>query len=307
MTERKGAAPDAERVLALLEPVMAAESVEAVVAEAARQLGAFTLAFATAVFQVERGGILQEAWHPKDDVRCARLGPHFRGLALQTAEQGSPVVVPFPAHIATGLVPHVFVLRAKQRVLGALCFACLPESEQNPCGEGGAIERIAGLLALKLTSLQDTAASRNMSAHYQRWFRQLDQHIQILDRERQKFAALVNRTDTRVFLTDPSGTIRWVNRPMLEHLPAPEPGSSWVGRPCCELCQSLGNAGEDACRECPVHRSLRGSQAMHREIRYPGPDGERTLQATALPIKGPEGRTEEIIVLLQEVEPRAAA
>ena len=307
MTDEHGAIPDAERVLALLEPVMEAESLEAAAGEVVRQLGSFTQAFATALYLTERGAIMREAWHPKDDVRRARLGPHFRGLVMQTAREGAPVVVPFPAHIATGLVPHLFLLRAKNRLLGVLCFACLRESEQAPCGAESVIERLAGLVAQKLASLQATAGDRSMSAHYQRWFRQLDQHIQVLDRERQKFAALANRTDTRVLLTDPNGIIRWINRRMLEGIPAPPEGSSWVGRPCCELCKRVGAAGETACRECPVDRALKSNHPMHREVRFPGPDGERRLQATALPIKDLKGHTEEVILLLQDLEPRVAA
>jgi PAS domain-containing protein len=293
--------PGAEDLLSVLEPVMGAETLVVALGELSRQLSMFTQAFATAAFLVDRGAIILESWHPEDEIRRARLRAHFQGLAVQSARAGEAVVVPFPAHTATGLEPHVFVLEGRGRLVGVVCFACLPQPEGPACAETTRlVGRIVRLAALRIAALQDEAAARTSSAQYQRWFKQFDQHIRLLDRERQKFAALVNRTESCVFVTDLSGTIRWTNQPLARRFRAPAATGGWVGHSCRELCARMMGDGGAPCSSCPVARSLESTQAAHSEVRVPaGADG--ALRATALPIRGLEGRAQEVIVVIQDV------
>lgn len=301
MNEPPRSVPRAEDVLDVLEPVMAAQTLEAALGELAHQLSVFTQAFATAAFLVDRGAIILESWHPADEIRRARLRTHFQGLAVQSARAGEAVVVPFPAHSTTELEPHVFLLEGGGRVVGVVCFACLPQSGGAACAETTRlVGRLARLAGHRIATLQDEAAARTSSAQYQRWFKQFDQHIRLLDRERQKFAALVNRTESCVFVTDLSGTIRWANQPLTKRFQAPAPTGGWVGHSCRELCASMMGDGGAACATCPVARSLESTQAAHSEVRVPvGAEG--ALRATALPIRGLEGRAQEVIVVIQDV------
>jgi len=291
--------PDSDRLFLLLEPLLAAESVETLLESAKRALGGFTQAYATAIFITDGASVVREAWQPEDDARRGRLRPHFLALTHQSVQVGEPVVLPFPASTATGLAPHVFLLKARGRTLGTVCCACLPGEPASDARRRVTMEPIVRLLAQRITELLELSSWRHTRAQYERWFRQLDSHIRTLDRERQKFAAVVNQADVYICVTDATRTIRWANRAIGGRFPADPSGSSWVGRSCRDLCVRFGDG--DCNAKCPVNRALESNQAAHEEFKHESPDGDRSIYATALPIKGPEGTAQEVIVMLQDL------
>ena len=52
----------------------------------------------------------------------------------------------------------------------------------------------------------------------------------------------MNQTDTFVFVTDEERVIRWNNRAMGVLLPFADDASSWIGKPCREVCARVGHA-----------------------------------------------------------------
>ena len=299
MTDVPAIPPDPARFLSALEPVLAAETVEAMLEQAARFLGGLTQAYATAIFVTDGASVVHEAWQPEDDARRARLRPHFLGLTHQSVQVAEPVALPFPANAATGLAPHVFLLQSRGRTLGTVCCACLPGDESDQVRRRAMIDPLVRLLAQRISELLELSSSRVTRAQYERWFRQLDSHIRTLDRERQKFAAVVNQSDVYIYVADATRTIQWANRAIGSRFPVDAGGSSWIGKSCRDLCARFGDG--DCNGTCPVTRALENNQAAHEEFEQESPDGKRSLYATALPIKGPEGRPHEVIVMLQDL------
>lgn len=290
--------PDPERLFELLEAMLAADSVDALLAECARRMGGLTEAHASAIFVTDGASVVHEAWQPEDDTRRGRYRPHFLGLTHQSVQVGEPVTLPFPAGTAPGLVPHVFLLQAGGRTLGTVCCACPSGSRGEEARRRSLMDRVVRLLAQRVAALLDLASWRVTRAHYERWFRQLDTHIRVLDRERQKFAAVVNQHDVCVFVADGSRTIRWANRAVSARFPLGG-AASWIGKSCRDLCTHFGDGDCDG--TCPVSSAIETNQVAHEEYREASADGVRSLYATALPIKGPEGRAQEVIVMLQDL------
>ncbi|HEX7878803.1 MAG TPA: PAS domain-containing protein [Candidatus Eisenbacteria bacterium] len=138
-------------------------------------------------------------------------------------------------------------------------------------------------------------------AQYERWFKRLDGQLRVLDRERQKFLAVVNRTDAEVFVADVDRTIRWTNRHLVDCEAGGDP-NGWHGRKCSDFCSHLAGAScGPGALDCPVARALRDNEAAHREIHHRTGDVVRELYLSALPILGPDGRPEEAVVLVQDL------
>jgi PAS domain S-box-containing protein len=152
--------------------------------------------------------------------------------------------------------------------------------------------------------------AREVEERYERWFKRLDEQIRVLDRERQKFSAMVSQTDSCVFVTDPAGTIHWAN-PVLAALPAP-PGpdpdhasdTGWIGRSCRDVCGTWDggcHAAVDARGACAVARALERGETVHQELNSRTDHGTRTLYLTALPIRGPDGKPQEVMIMAQDL------
>jgi two-component system cell cycle sensor histidine kinase/response regulator CckA len=148
----------------------------------------------------------------------------------------------------------------------------------------------------------ELARARATEERYERWFKRLDEQVRVLDRERQKFAAMVSQTDSCVFVTDPTGTIHWAN-PVLAALPPPgDPHQGWIGRRCRDVCSSWdGGCDADSCGGCPVARALERGETVHQELHARKGEGTRTLYLTALPIRGPDGRPHEVMIMAQDL------
>jgi len=149
----------------------------------------------------------------------------------------------------------------------------------------------------------EAAALRNdrLLAQHERWFKRQDGQLRVLDRERRKFLAVVNRNDTEVFVADQERTIRWTNRHLADCESSGD-ANGWEGRPCADFCRHLAgqSCGPDP-RDCSVARALATNEANHREIRRTVGTEQRELYLSALPIAGPGGESEEVVVLIQDL------
>src|SRR5262245_51475282 len=144
------------------------------------------------------------------------------------------------------------------------------------------------------------ANRKRSEAEQERLLARLDHQVRVLDGERQKFAAIVNQSGTYMFVTDPSGGIRWTNRAMGARWPAADEGGAWIGRSCQDVCSRIG-AGPTGCARCPVARAARENDVVHQEFRDAADGRVHTLYLSALPIKGLDGQPREVLVMLQDL------
>jgi len=281
-------------VLALLEPLLAAETLEDARARAVGLAAAASGAEVVGLFLVAGNDTGAESWIPSDEVTLGRFRPHLRGLALETLSRGVPVATPFPPGVGSGLEPAVLPLVDRGRTVGMLCLACRP-------GMAARCELLVPVVAREIAEHQDAVTWQMTKTRYERWFKQFDQQMRVLERERQKFAALVNQTDTYVFVADPTGIIRWVSRGMAGRFPAPGE-SGWIGRPCDEVWTRMGcPTGAVSATVCPVARAQSAAQSARQEFRLDEGGSVRNFCVTALPVRDPDGRVREVLVVAQDL------
>ncbi len=283
-----------EHTLEVVGPLLTADSLEEAAAHATRLFAALSGAEAVALFLVNGKDTGAEFWVPADEPTRIRFRPHLRGLALEFLAQGVPVATPFPPEVANGLVPGVLPLLDRGRTLGVVCLA-------GP-GEGAArCASAAIVVARQMAQHQDSAQSVASRARYERWFRQFDAQMRMLDRERQKFAAISNQTDTYLFTASPARIVHWVNRAMTAQF-STNGDAAWAGRTCDEVWERLGApaAGEKDSL-CPVSRALASGRPEHQEFRRNDDGHAHAFYVTALPIRDPDGRVREILVVAQDL------
>jgi PAS domain S-box-containing protein len=285
-----------ERLTSLLLRLLGADSVQRVLEEAVALMASIVEAPAAAAFTIEAEQVLEEAWHPGTEISGEPVGRQLRSFALQSVRSGEPVSLP-PRDGAEGSI-RVVLLRAQGRSLGAVALwsSRTRAATQAQAAQLGQLER---LVAEAIVRQRREAAARATAEQQKRWFSQLDQQVRTLDRERQKFAAIVNQSDLYAYVVDPTSTVRWVNRTMSVSHPAPS-GAAWPGRTCREVCAAFGASAEE-CDRCPVARALATNQPVHHEMRAQAGGQARTLYMTALPIRGVDGRPQEVLVMVQDL------
>jgi two-component system, sensor histidine kinase and response regulator len=140
-------------------------------------------------------------------------------------------------------------------------------------------------------------ATRRRVEELERWFQTQDRQIRFLERERQKLSALVNHTDAGFLVFDAGLGVRWLNNVCRTWFGTDQGARSGHRATCNELlCGS-----RTVCAECPTARSLATATVSHREIRLVVDGETRHIYATALPIKTPDNRVDETILMLQDI------
>jgi len=291
---RPGGEP--ERLTSQLLQLLGADSVQRVLEEAVALMASLVDAPAAAAFTIEAEQVLEEAWHPGADLAGEPIGRQLRSFALQSVRSGEPLSLP-PREGVEGAI-RVLLLRAQGRSLGAVALWS-PRSRVATAAQAAQLEQLERFVAEAVVRQRREAAMRATSEQQKRWFGQLDQQVRVLDRERQKFAAIVNQADLYAYVVDPTSTVRWVNRTMSVSHPPPA-GASWPGRSCRDVCSTL-SASASECEHCPVSRALAANQPVHHEMRGEVGGRARTLYMTALPIRGVDGRPQEVLVLMQDL------
>jgi len=281
-----------EALLHLIE----ADCVEDVLARAASMMAFVIRADMVGVFTAEGDHILEENWCPGPPARGDSMGDLLRVLARDSAVTG----VPFECTPTdrSGHTIRVQPLSGQGRVVGAVALAARGVVDPKPAAETR-LDLLARIVAELVLWHWREAEQRAASEQQRRWFDQLDRQVRVLDRERQKFAAVVNQSGTYAFAVDPEFHIHWVNRTMSLQRP-PRGTSGWSGRACRDACSTLASA-DGACARCPVSRALETNEAVHDELRGRVEDRSRTFYVTALPIRGVEGSPQEVLVMMQDL------
>ena len=265
---------------------------EAVARTAVPLLAELASAQVAVLVPVSAGELCEEAWWPDDEATRTRHRPFLRGLALESMARGGSVVTPPPPGHGPARV-LVERLVVGERPVAVLCALCAPDAGAEPNGMAEALRLTGHALAQRA----ELVVLRSERARQERWFKQLDQHIRVLDRERQKFAAIVNQSDTYVFTADAGRIVRWTNRALGGALP-PGGTPSWAGQSCDALWERFER---DPAWRCPVAEALASERPVRAELGRRTADGVQPLWATALPIRAPEGRTHEVLVIVQDL------
>ena len=280
---------DAGAIARQLAEVWAEGDLALALSRAARMLAEANGSKVSALFVVTDEGVGTEAWHPEPlemerrlrYQRAALQGPH-----TDPRESAGPGVSVTRVSVPVDSTPA-------ERPTVAL--AWVRDSGEAETTITAALE----LIAWKVAREREAAHVRGRQEQYERWFRTLDAQLRILDRERQKFAAVANQTDTFAFVTDGSRTVRWLNKAMSAVVGCDSDGD-WQGRSCSLLCTRVGlKPAEEPCDRCPVMQAFTTNAAVHSEI-SDAPDG-RELYLTALPIKGPDGLPLEVLAQVQDL------
>jgi signal transduction histidine kinase/CheY-like chemotaxis protein len=132
---------------------------------------------------------------------------------------------------------------------------------------------------------------------YERWFRFLDGQNRILERERQKLAAVLNQTDAGFALFNASLELTWSNDVFRTRFRAGSNPEDIQGA----SCPTLLCGRETACEGCPAAVPFRTGRVAHRQMTWEVEGETRHIYATGLPIQSAYGDTEEVLVMLQDV------
>ena len=291
---------DPEHFLAELTAVLVQGSPDDAMRRAVRWLAHVSRARAAALYLFDKSQPIGQFLHADERAVGLELEPHLSDLALQAEQRGAPTNAPWSANAAVAIRAYPLIERG--RVVAVLSLG-LPrvDAERDPVGERLAVGVLA-LLARRIHHERESARAADSNAQYDRWFRMLDKQMRVLERERQKFSAIVNQADLYVLVADTNGVVRWVNRSLATRIPAGSGESSWIGRPVLQLCTSLCGCTSEL-KPCPdlLDRALATGAPVHDHLVLSGIGGTRRLYATALPIKAAGGEVDEVMVMFQDL------
>jgi PAS domain S-box-containing protein len=255
---------------------------------------------AAVLFLADGDAPLREYWAHEDPGMKGVFRPRLKVEALEAIRRGGPHLEATDGDPGAGAATRTLLLATESGPFGAAALAWASPPAPVDSARDAWITATAQMLAAVVIRHSEIGKLRNQAERDKRWFKTLDEHLRVLDRERQKFAAVVNQTDTFVFVTDEQRVIRWNNRAMAVLLPCDDQNSSWIGRPCGSVCSRLGQEGPESC-DCPIRRALDGNEVAHVEwkVRVQGTPG--VLYLTALPIKGLDGKPREAMVQIQDL------
>jgi PAS domain S-box-containing protein len=186
--------------------------------------------------------------------------------------------------------------------LGALCLAFSRTEETEASFDETSIDRVLSILSMKVETDRAIAGRRAEKVRHEQWFETLDAQLGLLDRERQKFVAVVNQSDTYMLVVNADYSVQWTNRAMGDLLNNAGSNFNWISEPVQEVWDRLRikapSAGSD---RCPIARALQENLVTHHELHRTNNDKMRNLYLTALPITAPDGNPDEILIMIQDI------
>jgi PAS domain S-box-containing protein len=291
-----------ERLLEAIPRILKSDSLDHSIIEALELLRRGTGADALVVFLADGDAPLTERWAPDEPATKSLLRPRLKVQALEAIRSGGSHLLLGECQVQNGRATRTVLLCQGEAPLGAVAIAWPTEKAPDDPVSVSWIAAAIELVASTVISKREVSKLLMQAERDKRWFKTLDEHLRVLDRERQKFAAVVNQTDTFVFVTDEERIIRWNNRAMAVLLPFQDDASSWVGTPCSELCARLGQVSDSThpC-DCPIKRALEKNEVTHQELSISVRGAPGVLYLTALPIKGLDGKPREAMILIQDL------
>ena len=288
MHPREAGSLSLEAALAELAPVFGAETLAAALAGTARLAAAHSRAHWCVVLRIDPAGVQGEGCYPEGEALDAGTRERCRAAAAAWRDGDS----------ASGL--RLIPIEVGSPAIGVVCLppadACSATSDPM-----AALEPLLRIAGLKLQSLAATSSAASARQQYERWFRTLDEQVRVLDRERQKFAAVVQQSDSYVFVADADRNIRWTNSVMRHKAGPGGEVPDWTGLTCRAVCSRMGEQADSGCAECPVEHAFTDNQIVHREFRWEHQSETHHHYLTALPIRAADGRPQEVMVTIQDL------
>ncbi|MGH2571544.1 MAG: ATP-binding protein [bacterium] len=292
---------DAARLLQELGSMLMAPSLDAALPGAIRLIGALAGARVAGLILLKENDLGSEHWHGDESLRLALRGELVKSaLRARDDRTGSVRTVQIPAGLH--LIWTTPVASPGAAPLGAITLAFPEAPGLDRDFDAAGVERLAELIAAKVATSRELAVHRSEKARYERWFRTLDAQLRVLDRERQKFVAVVNQSDTYMFVVNGANEVQWMNSALTASAGASAGGERALGGPLDRVWEILGaTAPSGGSAACPVSRSFRENVVVHEEVHQATGTERRNLYLTAMPIKGPDGKPEEVLVMLQDL------
>ena len=151
--------------------------------------------------------------------------------------------------------------------------------------------------ALAPTLEETLAALRRQLANEQRRVRLLDAQNHVLERERQKLAALMHHADAGFVVFDEEQKVSWTNAQFVRGFGHDSHMASFLGSSCHHaLC-----GRERRCDDCPLDRAIASGKTEHSGISIDVHGEARDIYVTVIPIKSMMGDVAEAMAMLQDV------
>src|SRR5262249_29826355 len=263
-----------------LEPALSALTVPEALAGGATAIANWVGAPTCAVFLLEEDQVIAEGWHPIGADQVAGR----RGACRQSAAAAIASARDFEARLDEG-DPRAIVFSAGPSLRGVACLTRgdrpLPDTLRTDV-----LDAPLRVFGLRLHALHMSTAASSTRGQYEHWFRTLDEQVRVLDRERQKFAAIVQQSDACVFVADQDRTVRWTNPTMLQRGIGGGEAMLWIGKSCSAVCARMGEHSERGCTDCPLSKAFGENQVVHREYRWTRLGETFHHYMTVLPIRG---------------------
>jgi PAS domain S-box-containing protein len=297
----EAASTDVARLLQELGPMLTAPSLDAALPAAIRLIGTLAGARVAGLILLKQNDLASEHWHGEESLRLALRGELVKSAVRARDDRtGSVRTVQTPAGMHLLWTTPVAAPGADP--LGAVTLAFVEAPGRDRDFDAAGVERLAELIAVKVGTSRELAAHRSEKVRYERWFRTLDSQLRVLDRERQKFVAVVNQSDTYMFVVNGANEVQWMNSALSASAGAAAAGQSPLGAPLDRVWEILGaTAPAGGSAACPVTRSFRENVVVHEEVHQATGTERRNLYLTAMPIKGPDGKPEEVLVMVQDL------
>jgi PAS domain S-box-containing protein len=185
-----------------------------------------------------------------------------------------------------------------QHVMAALTFDGKPSVDPKRIEIA---QTVVEIMARRLDLDRQLIAGRAELAKFKRWLEISNSQMLVLDRERQKFAAVVGQSDLLMFVCDQDNVARWANvslKTRHEELG----GERIEGLAVEEIWEILGvDCPPPTSPDCPIAKVFDKGSVEHCESRQKTDDGTRILYLTFLPVRGVDGRTAEVLIMIQDL------
>ena len=141
------------------------------------------------------------------------------------------------------------------------------------------------------------AALRKQLADQERRVRLMDTQLHVLERERQKLAALMHHADAGFLVFDLGRRVAWTNGYFVRGFGHDSHPASFLN----SSCNQAVCGKERPCDDCPLARALASGVTEHAEVDVTIDDAVRNIHASAIPIKDMTGEIAEVMVMLQDL------
>ena len=156
--------------------------------------------------------------------------------------------------------------------------------------------QLAAYAGLKATAIEAEDAADLERFRYTRWFESLDGQLRVLERERQKLAMIVNKTESGAVVFGSDYLVRWVNPAIAHRFHGEENPSTLAGLHCRNFCGS-----DSVCPDCPVKNVLSKGEVFHHERTHLADDENRSYYISAFPLRSPDASIDEVLVTVQDL------